>query len=146
MPALGTSELSQVPALTKDYPQRWHVEEFFKFNQALGWHRAGTLNLNVRYNHLTMVLVAQAAIHQLRQRLGAPFVQWDATHLARHLLEGLEGDVRVEQQTIVVTLYNPPNASLLRHHYEHLPEKLAREGVNPEIPWLYNFKIDFRFK
>ena len=143
---LGTSALSQVPALTKDYPQRWHVEEFFKFNQALGWHRAGTLNLNVRYGHLTMVLVAQAAIHQLRQRLATPFVQWDATHLARNLFEGLEGDIRVEQQTIVVTLYNPPNASLLRSHYEHLPEKLAREGVNPEIPWLYNFKIDFRFK
>jgi hypothetical protein len=44
------------------------------------------------------------------------------------------------------TLYNPPNASLLQSLYEHLPEKLAREGVNPEIPWLYNFKIDFRFK
>ena len=143
---LSTAQLSQVPALSKDYPQRWHVEEFFKFNQALGWHRAGTLNLNIRYGHLTMVLVAQAAIHQLRQRLGAPFVQWDAPHLARNLFEGLEGDVRVEQQTIVVTLYNPPNASLLRHHYEHLPEKLAREGVSSEIPWLYNFKIDFRFK
>jgi hypothetical protein len=143
---LGTAKLSQVPALTKDYPQRWQVEEFFKFNQALGWHRAGTLNLNIRYGHLTMVLVAQAAIHQLRQRLGMPFVQWDATHLARNLFEGLEGDVRVEEQTIVVTLYNPPNAPLLQHQYEHLPEKLAREGVNPEIPWLYNFKIDFRFK
>jgi len=55
-------------------------------------------------------------IHQLRQRLGSPFIQCDATHLARHLFEGLAGDVRVEQQTIVVTLYNPPNASLLRHH------------------------------
>jgi len=22
----------------------------------------------------------------------------------------------------VATLYNPPNASLLQHHYEHLPE------------------------
>ena len=143
---LGTAKLSQVPTLTKDYPQRWHVEEFFKFNQALGWHRAGTLNLNVRYGHLTAVLVAQAAIHQLRQRLGEPFLAWDSTHLARNLFEGLEGDVRVEHQTIVVTLYNPPNASLLQSHYEHLPEKLAREGVNPEIPWLYNFKIDFRFK
>ena len=143
---LGTAKLSQVPALTKDYPQRWHVEEFFKFNQALGWHRAGTLNLNIRYGHLTMVLIAQAAIHQLRQRLGAPCAQWDATHLARNLFERLEGDVRVEDKTIVVTLYNPPNAPLLRQHYEHLPEKLAREGVNPEIPWLYNFKIDFRFK
>ena len=143
---LGTAPLAQVPALTKDYPQRWQVEEFFKFNQALGGHRAGTLNLNIRYGHLSMVLVAQAALHQLRQRLGAPFAQWDATHLARNLFEGLEGDVRVEQQTIVVTLYNPPNASLLQHHYEHLPEKLAREGVSPDIPWLYNFKIDFRFR
>lgn len=143
---LSTAELSIIPALTKDYPQRWHVEEFFKFNQALGWHRAGTLNLNIRYGHLTMVLVAQAAIEQLRQRLGQPFAQWDATHLARHLFGGLEGDVRVEGQTIVVTLYKPPNASLLRHHYEHLPRKLLQAGVNPEIPWLYNFKLDFRFK
>lgn len=143
---LSTAELSQVPTLTQAYPQRWHVEEFFKFNQALGWHRAGTLNLNIRYGHLTMALVAQAALQQLRQRLGSPFAQWDALHLARNLFEGLEGDVRVEKDTIVVTLYNPPNASLLRSHYEHLPEKLAREGVRPEIPWLYDFKLDFRFK
>lgn len=81
-----------------------------------------------------------------RQRLGPPFGQWGALHFARHLFGGLEGDVRVEKQTIVVTLYNPPNAALLQNHYEHLPEKLVREGVNPCIPWLYNFKIDFRFK
>ena len=143
---LSTARLSEIPALSREFPQRWHVEEFFKFNQALGWHRAGTLNLHIRSGHLSMVLLAQAAIHQLRQRLGEPFLQWDVLHFARNLFEGLEGDVRVENQTIVVTLYNPPNAALLRHHYEHLPEKLAREGVDPHIPWLYNFKIDFRFK
>lgn len=143
---LGTAQRPQIPALTKDYPQRWHVEEFFKLNQPLGWHRAGTLNLNIRYGHLSMVLLAQAAIHQLRQRLGNPFGQWDALHFARNLFEGLEGDVRVEKQTIVVTLYNPPNAALLQSHYEDLPQRLAREGVNPHIPWLYNFKIGFRFK
>lgn len=143
---LSTVQRPQVCALTKDYPQRWQVEEFFKFNQALGWHRAGTLNLNIRYGHLTMALVAQAAIQQLRLRLGSPMAQWDALHLARNFFEGLEGDIRVEQQTIIVTLYNPPNASLLKTHYEHLPEKLAREGVNPAIPWLYNFKLEFRFK
>jgi hypothetical protein len=143
---LATAPLAEIPTLTHDYPQRWHVEEFFKFNQALGWHRAGTLNLNIRYGQLSMVLLAQAAIHQLRQRLGQPFLHWDAPHFARGLFEGLEGDLRVEKQTIIVTLYNPPNAAWLRHHYEHLPEKLEREGINPQIPWLYNFKIDFRFK
>ncbi|SPE62333.1 hypothetical protein SBV1_810035 [Verrucomicrobia bacterium] len=30
------------------------MEEFFKFNQALGWHRAGTLNLNIRYGQLSL--------------------------------------------------------------------------------------------
>ena len=143
---LSTARRAEVPTLTRDFPQRWRVEEFFKFNQALGWHRAGTLNLNIRYGHLTMALIAQAAIHELRQRLGVPFVNWDALHLARNLFEGLEGDLRVEKQTIVVTLYHPPNAPLLRSHYEHLPQKLAREGINPQIPWLYNFKLDFRFK
>jgi hypothetical protein len=143
---LCTTEREQVLTLTQDYPDRWEVEEFFKNNQALGWDRAGTLNLHIRHGHLTMSLLAQAAIHQLRQRLGAPFAQWDAPHLARDFFEGLDGDVRVEKQTIVVTLYHPPNEEVLRTHYANLPQKLAQAGINPEIPWLYNFKLDFRFK
>jgi hypothetical protein len=143
---LSTSRRAEVQALTQEYPQRGHVEEFFNFDQALGWHRAGTLNLNVRYGHMTLALLAQAAIHQFRQRLGPPFADWDATHFARNLFEGLQGDIRVSHDTIWVTYYKAPNVERLRRHYEHLPEKLAREGIKPEIPWLYNFKLDFRFK
>ncbi len=143
---LSTVLRPEVPALTHEYPQRWQVEEFFKFHQAMGWHRTGTLNLNVRYGQLTMALLAQAAVHQLRQRLGPPLAAWDSTHLARHLFQGLEGDIRVRQDTIVITLYNAPNAELLRGHYENLPAKLRQQGVDPHIPWLYNFQLDFRFK
>lgn len=143
---LSTVLRPEVQALTHEYPQRWQVEEFFKFNQAMGWHRTGTLNLNVRYGQLTMSLLAQATVHQLRQRLGKPVADWDATHLARNLFEGLEGDIRVRRDTIVITLYNAPNAELLRGHYENLPDKLRQQGVDPHIPWLYNFKLDFRFK
>ena len=143
---LGTFNGPQVPALTRDFPQRWHVEEFFKFNQALGWQRAGTLNLHIRYGQMTLALVAQAVIHQFRQRLGAPYQSWDAVHLAQGVFSGLEGDVRVHEDTILVTYYNAPNAPLLRQHYEALPSKLEAEGIDPRIPWLYNFKLDFRFK
>jgi hypothetical protein len=143
---LSTTRRSEVQALTREYPQRWHVEEFFNFDQALGWHRAGTLNLNVRYGHMSLALLAQAAIEQLRQRLGPPFADWNATHFARNLFEGFDGDIRVSHDTILVTYYKAPNVERLRRHYEHLPEKLAREGINPDIPWLYNFKVDFRFK
>ena len=96
--------------LSTDFPQRWHVEEFFKFNQALGWQRAGTLNLHIRCGQMTMALMAQAVIHQFRQRIGAPYQSWDAAHLARGLFSGLEGDVRVQDDTILVTYYNAPNA------------------------------------
>jgi len=34
----------------------------------------------------------------------------------------------------------------LKQHYEDLPNKLQMQGVNPKIPWLFDFKLDFRFK
>jgi hypothetical protein len=141
-----TAARSEVPALTKDFPDRWHIEEFFRFDQHLGWKRAGTLNLHIRQGQMTLALLAQAVIHQLRQRLGAPFNQWDSVHLARNLFGGLEGDVRVHQDTILVTYYNAPQAEQWKANFEHLPERLQSEGVDPRVPWLYDFKLDFRFK
>jgi hypothetical protein len=142
----SNADRPEVPTLTAEFPKRWHVEEFFKFNQDLGWRRAGTLNLNIRYGHMTMALLAQTVIHQFRQRIGQPFQNWDATHLATNLLAGLDGDIRVCDDTVVVTYYNAPNVDLLRAHYENLPAKLQADRIDPHIPWLYNFKLDFRFK
>jgi hypothetical protein len=143
---LSTSDREEVDPLTLDFPKRWHVEEFFNANQALGWKRAGTQNLNIRYGQMTMALIAQAAIHQLRKRLGNPFDSWDANHLAKDLFFALEGDVRVTRDTIIVTYYNAPNEERIRRHYVGFPEKLAEENIAPEIPWLYNYKLDFRFR
>ena len=104
------------------------------------------MNLNIRYGQMTMALIAQAAIGQLRQRLGEPVSGWDAAHLASSFLQGLDGDIRVTDDTIIVTYYNAPNVDLLREHYEHLPAKLRDENIDPHIPWLYNLKLDFRFR
>jgi len=141
-----TRHREEVPTLTQDFPQRWHIEEFYRFDQDLGWKRAGTMNLNIRAGQMSLALVAQAAIHQLRQRLGAPFQQWDSPHLAKDFFGGLEGDLRVDKDTIVVTYYNARQADCWKNQFEHLPQKLVAEGVDPRIPWLYNYKLDFRFK
>lgn len=143
---LATRSHRQVEDLTLHFPKRWHVEEFFNAHQALGWKRAGTRNLNIRYGQMSMALIAQAVLHQLRQRLAEPYSSWDASHLARAVLHGLDGDIRVEQDTIVVTFYNAPHADQLRPHYQHLPQKLEQEQIDPRIPWLYHYKLDFRFK
>jgi hypothetical protein len=142
---LATRDGDEVEALTLEFPKRWHIEEYFNANQALGWKRAGTQNLNIRYGQMTLALIAQAAIHQLRRRLGEPISGWDANHLAKDLFQGLDGDVRVTEDTIIVTYYNAPNADLLRTHYEDLPNKLTAEQIDPRVPWLYDFKLDFRF-
>jgi hypothetical protein len=95
---------------------------------------------------MTLALLAQTVVSQLRQRLGDPAEAWDAAHLAQALFQGLEGDVRVDGETILVTYYNAPDADRLREHYQGLPPKLARENLDPRIPWLYNYKLDFRFR
>jgi len=143
---LSTTDRDPVGALTRDFPDRWHIEEFFNFEQSLGWRRAGTMNINVRYGQMTMALVAQTAIHQFRKRLGNPFATWDARHLASSIFRGLDGDIRVADNTILVTYYNAPHPELLRAQYEHLPAKLRAEGIEPTIPWLYGFQLDFRFR
>lgn len=143
---LSTRDGAEVDDLTLAYPRRWHVEEFFNAHQDLGWNRAGTRNLNVRYGQMTMALLAQATIHQFRQRLGNPWKETDASHLARSVLQGLDGDIRVSDDTILVTFYNAPRADFMRQIYEGLPEKLTAERVDPRVPWLYGYKLDFRFK
>lgn len=143
---LCTTDRDEMEDLSVNYPERWHIEEFFKNDQALGWDRSGTMNLNIRYGQMTMALIAQAACSMFRQRVGDPFVNWDAEHLSKDFFRGLEGDIRVRHDTIVVTYYNAPNPDLMKKHYENLPEKLSSEGVKPMIPWLYNLKLDFQFK
>ena len=143
---LSTRDGDEVEILTGDFPKRWHIEEFFNANQALGWNRAGTCNLNIRYGQMTMALIAQAAIHQLRKRLSPPAQTWDAEHLAKAYFAGLEGDIRVESETILVTYYNAPDVEKLREHYENLPAKLKAEGLDTKIPWLFGFQLDFRFR
>lgn len=141
----ATCQGDEVQRLVYDYPARWHVEEFFNLDQGLGWHRAGTQNLHIRYGHMTMSLLAQALLHQLRQRLGEPFTSWDCHTMSRNLFEGLEGDLRVVDDTMLVTYYNAPYAARLSELYHNLPARLAAEGVDPRVPWLYNLKLDFRF-
>ena len=54
--------------------------------------------------------------------------------------------MRVDGDTIIVTYYNAPDAGRLREHYENLPVKLQAEKIDPRVPWLYGFQIDYRLR
>lgn len=140
--------LSNKPAtvLLEKYTQRWSIEDFFNFDGAMGFDRASTFNLNVRYGKMSLALLAQAATYELRKKLPQPYSRWNSTHLAEAVLTKIDGDIRVRDDTIIVTCYNAPEELNLKNNYQNLPAKLIAEGINPKIPWLYDFKLDFRFK
>jgi hypothetical protein len=141
--------LSDKPAtelLSDMYRERWSVEDFFNFDGAMGFDRASTFNLNIRYGKMSLALLAQAATYELRKKLPKPYSRWNSTHLADALFKKPDGDIRVKDDTIFVTCYNAPKELHLQNNYKDLPAKLIAEGINPKIPWLYDYKLDFRFK
>ena len=143
---ISTSKEDYLKMISQDYPERWTIEEFFNFESAMGWNRASTLNLNVRYGKMSLALIAQAASYQFRKKLPKPYRQWTADTLADSIFRGIDGDIKVVDDTIIVTFYNAPEMYNLRNNYVNLPQKLSHEGINPKIPWLFDFKLDFRFK
>lgn len=141
--------LSDRPAtelLGELYHERWSIEDFFNFDGAMGFDRASTFNLNIRYGKMSLALLAQAATYEFRKKLPKPYNRWNSTHLADSVFTKIDGDIRTKDDTIIVTCYNAPKELNLHKHYQNLPEKLVSEGINPKVPWLYDFKLDFRFK
>jgi hypothetical protein len=146
-PFLTTDKRDAAHLMATVFPERWNIEEFFKTEENLGWNRAATLNMHIRYNRLTMALIAQAAIYELRKKLPANMNAWTAECMAEKLFSSIDGDIRVHNDTIVVTLYDHDSQlQSLRSYYEDLPKKLEREGIDPRVPWLYGYKVDFRFR
>jgi hypothetical protein len=143
---LSTSDKPATMLLSEKYGERWSIEDFFNFDGAMGFDRASTFNLNVRYGKMSMALIAQAATCQFRQHLPERYNRWNAIHLANAILNKIDGSISVKDDTIIVTCYNVPKEFNLHKHYQNLPEKLISEGIDPRVPWLYNFKLDFRFK
>ncbi|MCD4737118.1 MAG: hypothetical protein K8R53_13825 [Bacteroidales bacterium] len=141
--------ISDKPAetlLSETYDKRWSIEEFFNFDGAMGFDRASTFNLNIRYGKMSLALLAQAATYQFRKKLPKPYKTWNAKHLADAVFNKIDGDIRVHNDTIIITCYNVPEELNLHNHYKNLPARLIAERINPKVPWLQNFKIDFRFK
>lgn len=141
--------LSEKPAeelLTDMYVERWSIEDFFNFDGAMGFDRASTFNLNIRYGKMSLALLAQAATFQFRQNLPKPYNRWNAPHLSDAILNNIDGDLRIKNDTIIVTCYKAPKKLNLQENYQNLPQKLASQGINPKAPWLFDFKVDFRFK
>ncbi len=144
-----TTDGDEVQLLTEQFPKRWHVRRVLQCESGPGLETR-------RYAEPQHTLRTDDAGPDCpgghssitEHRLGKPVNDWDADHLAKHLFQGLDGDVRVKNDTIIVTYCNlPTQRNRLRLHYEGLPEKLHEtEHGNPGIPWLYGFKLDFRFR
>ena len=41
---------------------------------------------------------------------------------------------------------NAPNCERLRAYCQNLPEKIEEENIDPQVLWLYNYKLNFRLR
>jgi len=143
---ITTSQESGETLLTRYYSKRWKIEEFYNFEGDMGWNRASTFNLNIKYGKQNMALLAQAATYQLKSKLPEPYSKWTAKSLAEKVLTNMEGDIRVKDDKIIITYYKDHEPLGLRNIYPNLEQQLDKEGFSNKIPWLFNFKLEFRFK
>jgi hypothetical protein len=145
-PFLTSNASNVLEQLTTCYPQRWTIEEFFNFEGKLGWHRASTMNLNIRYAKQSLALIAQSLIYEFRKLLPEPYKHWTAQTIASEIFTRFDGDIKVTADKIIATFYGVPENLNLKMHYQNIAQKLAHQKIDPRVPWLYDYKIDFRFK
>jgi hypothetical protein len=143
---LTTSDKDAAELISKVFPQRWTIEEFFNFEGDMGWNRASTFNLNVRYGRQSLALLAQAAAFRLRKNLPEQYKSWNAAMLSEKVFTNMEGDIRVKDDSIIVTYYKDHEVLGLREKYRNISQQLENENISPKIPWLYDYKLEFRFK
>jgi hypothetical protein len=145
-PFLASNADNALQQITECYPQRWTIEEFFNFEGKLGWQRASTMNLNIRYAKQSLALIAQSLIYEFRKKLPGEYRNWTAENIASKIFMRFDGDIKVKGDKIIVTFYGLPDNLNLKQHYENISNKLEHENIDPKIPWLYDYKIDYRFK
>jgi hypothetical protein len=145
-PFVTTSNKSAKDLLAHLFPRRWKIEEFFNFEGDMGWNRASTFNLNIKYGKQTLALLAQAALHKLRKNLPMPYENWTAAMLSEKVFTNMEGDIRVKDDFIVITYYKDHEHLNLKDKYSNISCLLENENVSPKIPWLFDYKLLFRFK
>ncbi len=143
---ITTSNEKAERLITQIYDQRWSIEEFFNFEGAMGWNRASTFNLNIGYGKQSLALLAQAATYQLKSKLPKPYKQWSAATLADKVLTNMEGDIRVKDDKIIITYYKDHEPLGLKNLYTNIDQQLENQGISPKIPWLFNYKLQFKFK
>ena len=112
----------------------------------MAWNRASSFNLNTRYGRQSLALLAQAAVFGLRKNLPKQFSNASAGTISEKVLTNMEGDVSVSGDTIIVTYYKDHEILVLRDKYQNISQQLKQQNISPKIPWLYDFKLDFRFK
>jgi hypothetical protein len=144
-PFLTTSNKNARSLICQDYDERWTVEEFYRFENKLGLDQTSTLNLNIRYGKLALAMIAQAALYQFRKKLNRDYKKWNAEHLSNEIFAWSDGDIRANGDTIIITFYGNPK-HINPQDYINMPAKLKEQGLNEKVPWLFNYKIDFRFK
>jgi len=68
---------------------------------------------------------------------------WQTSGNTGHTASGvkLAGDIRVKDDSIIVTYYKDHEVLGLREKYRNISQQLENGNISPIIPWLYDYKL-----
>ena len=145
--ALLTTEADlQADTALPTFSDRWHIENFFGLNNALGVDQLPSLNLNAIQAMLTIRLMAFHVFAAFRQDLGGKFAHQSPELIRRQFLLPVQAKIQSRsKQTISVTVYGCAQQHVLKERYQEVSEQLRTRDIDPRLPWLGNRKLEVRF-
>ena len=127
------------------YTKRWRIENFFKDNDFLGLDKLPSLNLNAIQTVLSLRLLAFHALDNFRNDLGPGYSSKTPETIHRWFIDGVQGRVQLRGNVITVNIYGFEHQAAAASILTNLVSKMSRAGIDPQIPWLGNRRLQFAF-
>ena len=128
-----------------NYTKRWRIENFFSENTFLGINHLPSLNLNAIQALLSLKLVAYHVMDNFRNDLGVDYATKTPETIYNEFVNGVQGRIELKKGAIVVHVYNFKHERAVASIMNNLNDKLLKANVDPNIPWLGNRRLEFRF-
>lgn len=136
----------QPPESMEIFRKRWNIENFFNENTFLGLDRLPSLELNAIQTALTLKMVSYHIVDNFRINLPDHFSKMKPESIYENFIQNVQGKVQIKKDKLQVDIYGFKHQAVVAPLFRNLEQKLINKEVDPRIPWLNNYALNFSFK
>jgi len=132
-------------SVISDYSKRWGIEFWFNEGDFIGLNSLPSIELNTVTTALALKMAAYYAVNNFRANLGNAFAAYNIESIFEKFFNK-QALIILKKDVIEVTMFGHPYSDILNSIYQDLSNKLLKKNINPNIPWLNNYKLQINFK